>query len=250
MIDLVKFVRGGRFDRIYDLQGTDRTGLLCALSASNERIGIHTRYPYTHHPIAKWSGQTHIFEWMKRVLKSASVEVLHEVPILPTTALNRTKVDKWLTENTRSDSRLVALHASASAERTEKCWPHFNALAKKLCAGGFTPLWLGSVNDREQNESNAKRSGGKNISGLFDIPELAYLAESLQFAVTNDSGPMHVLAAAKIPIYGLFGPSNWRRNHALGQAEHVIHSPHVGDSIGTITVNMVWQRLIADRLVS
>ena len=40
--------------------------------------------------------------------------------------------------------------------------------------------------------------------------------------VTNDSGPMHACAAAGVPVFALFGPSDWTRNHALGQAEHVL----------------------------
>jgi ADP-heptose:LPS heptosyltransferase len=48
------------------------------------------------------------------------------------------------------------------------------------------------------------------------------LASHARFAVTNDSGPMHACAAAGVPVFALFGPSDWRRNHALGQGENVI----------------------------
>jgi ADP-heptose:LPS heptosyltransferase len=34
---------------------------------------------------------------------------------------------------------------------------------------------------------------------------------------------MHVLAAAGLPVYAFFGPTDWRRSHALGQEQHVLH---------------------------
>ena len=243
---MAQFIRRARFDRIYDLQGNDRTSLLCAISRAPERIGNHTRFPYTHHPPDKWRGNIHIFERMKRVLASVKVVVGTNTPVLPVTNRNQSVVEQWLIQFA-ADKNLVGLHASASATRRDKCWPHFHRLAKKLSQHGFTPVWLGAANDRDANDSLIKKSVGINAAGDFEIPELAYFAEHLKFAITNDSGPMHAIATANIPVYGLFGPSDWRRNHALGQKKHVICSPSESGDINAITVELVWQRLIADQ---
>jgi ADP-heptose:LPS heptosyltransferase len=63
--------------------------------------------------------------------------------------------------------------------------------------------------------------------------------------VTNDSGPMHALSAAGIPVFGLFGPSDWRRNHALGQAQHVIACDAHDSNLAALSVDAVWSRLAA-----
>lgn len=248
MLKAMNFMRGGRFDRIYDLQGSDRTGVLCAYSKTPIRVGNHTRYPYTHHPPDKWLGNIHIFERMKRVLRSAGVEVQRNIPILPITLHNQNVVDQWLAKHA-ANKNLVGLHASASAQRGNKCWPNFIKLATKLAKQNFTPVWLGAKNDKSSNQAMIKRSAGIDASGQFTIPELAYFAQALEFAVANDSGPMHALAAANIPVYGLFGPSDWRRNHALGQANNVICSPAESGDIAAITTNFVWQRFVADQRV-
>jgi len=248
ILSVIRFIREGQFDRIYDLQGNDRTSVLCALSGAPERVGNHTRYPYTHHPVDKWRGEVHIFERMKHVLKSAGVEVQRNAPILPATVRSLEAVKHWISSHSNGEN-LVGLHASASALRTDKCWPNYEALAKKLCAHGFTPVWLGASGDKQKNQASARRSGGIDASGKFNIPELALFAKALKFAITNDSGPMHVLSAADIPIYGLFGPSDWRRNHALGQENNVIPSPADSGDIAAITTNLVWQRLVADQRV-
>ena len=56
----------------------------------------------------------------------------------------------------------------------------------------------------------------------FTFTELAELGRHASFAITNDSGPMHILSCSGIPVYAFFGPTNWRRNHAIGQEKHVI----------------------------
>lgn len=248
MLTMARFIREARFDRIYDLQGNDRTSILCAISNAPDRVGNHTRYPYTHHPPDRWRGNIHIFERMKRVLKSANVVVNRNMPVLPITRDNQRVVEQWISKHA-NNNKFVGLHASASATRREKCWPYFSRLAKKLAEYGLTPVWLGAPADHLANNALQSMSSGINASGAFEIPELACFAEHLAFAVTNDSGPMHVLSAAGIPVYGLFGPSDWRRNHALGQRHHVISSPLDSGDIDGITVDLVWQRLVADQRV-
>jgi ADP-heptose:LPS heptosyltransferase len=82
-------------------------------------------------------------------------------------------------------------------------------------------VWLGAGGDRDQN-AVLSRTAGIDATDAFTIPQLAALARKARFAITNDSGPMHAIAAAGIPVYGLFGPTNWRRCHALGQRERAL----------------------------
>jgi len=66
---------------------------------------------------------------------------------------------------------------------------------------------------------------GIDATGRFDYRELAILAGHAAFAVTNDSGPMHVMSIAGLPVYAFFGPTDWRRSHALGQQQRVLTNP-------------------------
>lgn len=250
----LRFVRAQRFDRVYDLQGNDRSGILCALSGSPMRIGNHCRFPYTHHPPEPWRGQCHIFERMNAVLASAGVAPAAPRPVLPATEDERAGVAAWLAGHGLGTGSFAALHAGASGLRQEKCWPHYGELAARIEGAGLRVVWVGAAPDAARNASLAARCG-IDATGAFSIPGLARLAGHARFAVTNDSGPMHVMAAAGIPIYGLFGPSDWRRNHALGQAANVIacveHVPafrgaRVGDCLAALEAGVVWERLVAD----
>ena len=87
--------------------------------------------------------------------------------------------------------------------------------------------------------------------------ELAELGRRAKFAVTNDSGPMHVFSCVDIPVYAFFGPTDWRRNHAIGQENRVISPGQVPGISGpsaidlkTIGLDYVVSRLTKDGLLS
>jgi len=258
MIAAVRWIRALKFNRIYDLQGNNRSGLLCALAGSPECVGNHSRYPYTHHPEDSWRGQSHIFDRLVAVLASADVGNVANRPHLPAGVGERDYVANWLVENDLAERRFALLHAAASPGRPEKCWPYFQTLAERLSAQRIVPVWIGAGADRATNERLSRLTGGPDATDCFTIVELAELGRHARFAVTNDSGPMHVLAASGIPVFGIFGPSDWQRNHALGQAEYAIagvkclesyRGARTADCLAELSCDIVWQRLRAAKLV-
>ncbi|MGE3773457.1 MAG: glycosyltransferase family 9 protein [Gammaproteobacteria bacterium] len=253
----LRFIRAQHFDRVYDLQGSDRTGLLCALSGIRERVGNHARFPYTHHPRERWRGQCHIFERMNEVLAAAGVAAAAPRPLLPCSAAARAEVDAFIAQHGLAERRYVVLHAGASPTRQDKCWPGFGDFAVRLEAAGLRAVWLGAGADAPRNRALAARAG-LDATDRFSIPQLAELARHARFAVTNDSGPMHAIAAAGVPVFGLFGPSDWRRNHALGQRDYVLACTalvdgHAGrraaDCLAALSVETVWQQIAARGLL-
>lgn len=215
------WLRKQLFDRVYDLQSNDRSRILCFLSGIKEKIGNHNRFPYTHHPGDCYTGQNHIFERHNQLLNSVGIDAAEARPWLPVSETSEERVNQWIENHSLGNRNIVLMHAGASHLHPHKRWPHFLELAKKLSARGFEIVWLGADDDAEINMKLASETG-IDASNSFTIVELIALGRRAMFAVTNDSGPMHVLSCAGIPVYALFGPTNWRRNHAIGQQEHVI----------------------------
>ena len=217
----VLWIRNQHFLRVYDLQSNDRTGALCGLSGIPERAGNHPRFPYNMHPESRYSGQCHIHTRMLDILNAAGISADGIAPRLSPTGADRETVDAWLRERDLADRKFVIMHAGASNRRPEKRWPYFSELAVLLEQRGLLTIWAGGKDDKH---INAKMAGvaGMDASGAFSLLHLAALASRAEFAVTNDSGPMHLLACASIPVYGLFGPSDWRRNHAVGRRDQVL----------------------------
>ena len=219
----IAWIRKGDFVRVYDLQSSDRSALLCALSGIPERVGNHTHFPYNLHPGDKYTGQCHIYDRMIEVLRSSGIAAAYELPILPVADEDKNFVGSWLKYNGLLDRPFVILHPGTSPGHQEKRWPYFLELALALKDSGCTIVWVGADNERE---TIRRYSGqvGIDAGNMFSINMLAELGRYARFAVTNDSGPMHVLSCSGIPVYAFFGPTNWRRNHAIGQAENIIVS--------------------------
>jgi ADP-heptose:LPS heptosyltransferase len=260
-IKSVQWIRNQNFDRVYDLQSNDRSRLLCCFSGIKEKVGTHNYFPYTHHPGDRYTGQTHIFERHNLMLKSVNIEPAQARPWLPVPEQAQQHVEHWLNTHKLKKEKLVLLHAGANPRHPQKRWPYFLALAKKVVAAGYKVIWLGAADDAELNKRLAHEAG-VDASNVFSITELIALGEKSAFALTNDSGPMHVLACADLPVYALFGPTNWRRNHALGQQEHVLsldktnsvwnadnYSETEVRDLGLISAKMVYSVLLEDNQI-
>lgn len=217
----VAWIRRQRFDRVYDLQSSDRTRAYCALSGIPERVGNHPRWPYTLHPADRYSGGYHIFERLNQVLHSAGIAPAKPVVYLPLAEAKRQEVGDWLRQQNLADDQFAIMHAGASEKHAHKCWPYYRQLAEVLQEQGVNTVWIGGREDSEKNRMLAKTCG-VDASQCFSINQLAELARHARFALTNDSGPMHALSGSGIPVYAFFGLTNHVRNHALGQEGHVI----------------------------
>jgi ADP-heptose:LPS heptosyltransferase len=257
-IKTIAWLRAHRFDRIYDLQSNDRSRIYCSLSGAREMVGNHNYFPYTHHPGDRYTGQNHIFDRHKQVLASAGITTCASMPWLPVPQRAHDRVGQWLEKQALIKERFVLMHAGASILRPKKRWPHFSKIAERLVASGIDVVWLGAGDDAALNAELA-RAHGIDASNMFSIAELIALGKQALLAITNDSGPMHVMACAGLPVYALFGPTDWRRNHAIGQGERVVSlnksnsvwntDDYKGadtDNLALITAEMLWSVLLGE----
>jgi ADP-heptose:LPS heptosyltransferase len=225
MLRLLAWLRRQRFGVVYDLQGSLRSRIMTRVSGASRRIGRRRDAAYTLAP-AGAGNRPHAFEELNRLLECAGIE--------PATALIASKAGKqerevvshWLRRHGLSEARLVLLHAGSSEHWPSKRWDeqHFAELAQSLEARDCRVLWIGGEDDRQLNRRLASVSG-LDASGIFTFRQLLALGQQAAFAVTSDSGPMHVLAASGLPVYAFFGPTDWRRSHAPGQEERVLTNP-------------------------
>ena len=251
------WLRKMAFDRIYDLQSSDRGGLLCALSGAGLRIGNHPRFPYHIHPARRYAGDCHCFERLNQMLEQADGRRADPKPRLPPEPAASDKVRDWLKARDLSGRPFALLHAGSSRKHPQKRWPYYAALARAIFASGVNIIWIGAGEDAALNQK-LSRTLGTDATGQFNVPELIALGQEARFAVTNDSAPMHILSCSDTPVYGLFGPTNPRRSHALGHAGRVIYAglewprndaAFVPFSIADIPVARVIEKLADDGML-
>lgn len=220
-----RWVRDQRFAAVYDLQGSNRSRILTLLSGAPKRVGLGPRWIYTHRPAGD-DVREHIFLRLNRLLEGAGLPAAEPRPRLWPAAAERQAVQDRLTAEGLAARPFALLHAGSSARWPSKRWEaeHFAALARGIEAAGVAVLWIGGPDEAELNRTLAAQAG-RDMTGAFSIPGLTELASRARFAVVNDSGPMHLLSAADIPVYAFFGPTDWRRHHAIGQAGRVFTHP-------------------------
>jgi len=59
------------------------------------------------------------------------------------------------------------------------------------------------------------------LSGSTSIRELMAAVKRCAVLLTNDTGPMHIASAVRVPVVAVFGPTDWRTTSPFG-AKHVI----------------------------
>ncbi|WP_404299374.1 lipopolysaccharide heptosyltransferase II [Halomonas sp.] len=92
-----------------------------------------------------------------------------------------------------------------------KQWPlaHFRALAESLVAEGFEVRVLGGPKDNEAGDAIAGEvEHAHNLCGRTRLADAVDLLADCRQVVTNDSGLMHVAAAAGTRVHALYGSSS------------------------------------------
>ena len=221
----VLWVKRELFDVIYDLQGNRTSRLLVRFSGAPKRVGTQPKPVYNCHPDNPYTKTTeqNVFDRLNETLASAGLPAATPGCTLYPPRSDVDAVSAWKHQNRIEDGKYALMHAGSSRKWPSKRWPKekFSTLAAYIEAAGIRCVWLGGKEDREVNRYLSRYSG-IDATDRFNILQLYLLGKDACFAVTNDSGPMHILAAAGIPVYGLFGPTNWVRSHAAGQRERVI----------------------------
>lgn len=221
----LRWVRRQKFERIYDLQGNRISRLLTRFSGSSVRVGTNPHPAYTHYPPEKWIQTTHqnVFDRLNQTLISAGLSPAEKKAHIYLDDDDIAKVDQWKRQQGLENKTYVVLHAGSSSDRPAKRWPldNYLKLAEMIENQGLRCVWVGADPEVEINAYASERVG-INSTGAFNLRQLYGFARQALFAVSSDSCPMHIFAAAGIPVYCFFGPENWRWSHPLGQRDRVL----------------------------
>ena len=128
-------------------------------------------------------------------------------PTLAVSKGNQQKAARQL--GIETDRRIVAMMPGAEYGPA-KCWPleYFTALAASLDQAGFAVWVLGSAKDAVAGDAIAGGSKAINLCGKTSLEDVVDLLASCEQAVSNDSGLMHIAAAAGAHVHGIYGSSS------------------------------------------
>lgn len=200
---LRRTLHDGRFDRVYDLQTSSRSSHYFSL------------FPRAVRP--EWSGiaagcshpdrdpdrdRIHDIDRQLGQLRQAGIAVFPPADL----SWCRGDISRFALPR-----RFALLVPGSAPHRPIKRWPaaHYRSLAAWLTRQGIAPVVLGTAGERMLageicTGASTQGDGARDLTGQTSFGDLADLGRAATVAIGNDTGPMHLLAAAGCPSLVLF----------------------------------------------
>jgi lipopolysaccharide heptosyltransferase II len=223
-------MRQQRFDYVIDLQSLARSGAVAWLANGQVTIGLDDPREgagaFHDISIPRPSFGTHAVDWYLQVLRCFNVPVQWDFTWLPAQVEAATRIrSRWPIDS----ARWVILNPGA--RWNNKRWPaeRFGDVAVRMARSepSIRFVVLGGTEDYPLGETIRAALPEKilNVAGKTNLREMIEWVRAGEVMVTNDTGPMHVAAALRKPIVGIFGPTEPRRTGPYGQMESVLRVP-------------------------
>jgi ADP-heptose:LPS heptosyltransferase len=223
----------GRFDRIYDLQGNQRTRSYFR-GLARPKPEWSGNAPGASHPHPDIAAPRHLTLHRRLQLEVAGIHTI-DPPDLSFLTADLRRFDL--------PSDFVLLVPGGSPHRLDKRWPalHYADLAKRLMQNGLVPVLVGSAAEASSlNCIAAACPEVRNLGGATSLSEIAALGRASRFAVGNDTGPMHLIAGVGTAALVLYSAaSDPRRIRPWGTQVAVLQR----EPLVTLGVEEVWQAL-------
>lgn len=215
-------MRREHYDWVIDLQGLARSALVAwfangalTVGVADPREGASAFYDVA---VPRPSPHCHAVEWYLKVLEVLQVPV-HEgfVWLPPRPEISESIRNRWPIQSRKW------VCVQPGARWWNKRWPieHFEAVIRELSERrpeiGFAIL--GGANDADLGARLSLIAPRQtvNLTGQTTLSEMIEWLRSSSVMLTNDTGPMHAAAAMRMPVVGLFGPTDPRRTGPYGQ---------------------------------
>jgi ADP-heptose:LPS heptosyltransferase len=181
-------LRSGHFDRVYDLQTSDRSNFYHWLMGRPPWSGIARGASHPHRNPGR--------EFMHTLERQAEQLRLAGIDAVPPPYLG------WAAGDVKHfglSPPFLLLVPGGSVHRPLKRWPaeNYAALAALASQRGVSPVVLGSAAERDLAAVICQRApGAHDLTGRTSHGEIVGLAQIAWRAVGNDTGPMHLIVAA------------------------------------------------------
>jgi ADP-heptose:LPS heptosyltransferase len=232
---LIGRLRSAKFDRVYDLQTSSRSSLTFygLLPFPPQWSGIAWGCSHPHRNPRR--DHMHTLERQADQLKAAGIW-----PDAPTEPMSAPPPDlSWILDATPSSRPppgpqrpTVLLIPGGSAHRPEKRWPaeRYGELARALYDRGYDILIVGGPQEGElAHRIQRILPQARDLTGRTDFARVAALGARAAIVIGNDTGPLHLAAAAGAPTIVLFSKASDPALSAPRGHVTVLQAPDLAD---------------------
>lgn len=219
-------LRAARYDLCVDLQGLIRSALIGSMAGAGRFVGMERP---REAPAAWFYGQrvrtksAHVVERGCEIVQAATGVTLGPGQVeLPIAA------EAWAEEFVRgipgSEGKVLL---AATAGWGAKVWPaeRYGLVAAGLARAGYGCVVNAVRADEATARAVVEASGGRAVVAAGSVSGLIALMRRVDLVIAGDTGPLHLAAALGVPVVGLFGPTDPRRNGPYGTRAVVLRHP-------------------------
>lgn len=223
-------VRGAHYDVAIDLQGAIRAAVLARYSGAKMVLGaaqprespaslLYDRKIVVH--------GRHVVEQNLGVARALTdIEDIDSVDVcmnLPRDLSSEKRVDQFLGENGIRDFAILNPGAGWGAKR----WPaeRFGEVALSLSSQGLRSILNYGPGEENLVLAAEAASCGAAKAMQLTVSELIALTRRARIFIGGDTGPLHLAAALRVPVVGIYGPTDPSRNGPYGTKCVVLRSP-------------------------
>jgi heptosyltransferase-2 len=214
MVRILRTTRGVRIEESLILAPSFRAAVLPVLMGIPRRVGFRSDHRgwLLSEAIADEGRDRHIAaQFLSLAVRLGADPEAALDPRLPIGDDEVEGARRYLEPLGNGGTPIVALCPGATYGETKR-WPlsHWIALARALSDDGIDLVILGGRDEQRPGQALVEALGERirDLTGCLTLRESLALFVSLAGAVSNDSGAMHLAAAAGCPVVGLFGSTN------------------------------------------
>ncbi|RWK23409.1 MAG: glycosyltransferase family 9 protein [Mesorhizobium sp.] len=224
LLKMVRELRKQRFDMVIDITDSKTSRILCGLIDAPVRVG---HYP-TERPMRWYErqpanvrmkpfafGERHYLYRYLSPLEALGVDLRVRAPAIRPLPFETTQTLALLGKYRVRPHNFLAVHAGASFPGRRWQPERYAAAIDRISAEtGLDVVLVGGPDENEATDKivAAAKTPVVNLVGALSLETLLALLKEARLFVGNESGPMHMAAAAGTPVVGLFGltsPGRW-----------------------------------------
>lgn len=217
-------LRAEHYNVCLDLQGAVRSAWIGRMARPRRMIGEAE----PREPVARFlfgervsTAGAHVIEQALEVASAIAGEALSfEPPALPLDAAAEVWCDAL---GIGARAVLVNPGAGWGAKR----WPaeRYGEVASALAGKGFDVLVNAGPTEKDLAEEMLRASHGAARCVVPTLGQLIALTRRVSLMIGGDTGPLHLACALRIPVVGIFGPTDPARNGPFGCEFRVLRHP-------------------------
>ncbi len=266
VLAVLREIRSAHYQLAIDFQGAIKSSLLMQMTRTPQRLGFAqpreraARLFYTRPVIAKGA---HIIE-QNMSLASGLTNENRSDPTLGSAALRRGWGTLPLTAREFPLPHDAAAEAWCESELCRrgigefaiinpgagwgaKCWPakRYGEVAHALAAEGLPSLVNIGPGETALGRHVESASGGAATIISCSVGQLIALSRRARLFIGGDTGPLHLAAALRVPVLGIYGPTDPARNGPVGAPNVVLrhatsatsHRRHATTEAGLLSIS-------------